>query len=66
MKRPPLLPRLYRALSDISEMRNAVNGLDVDCRDADAVRFLSHLDSVEHTAQGLLEQVEMRAEIVNH
>jgi hypothetical protein len=66
MKRPSSLPKLYRALSDISEMRNAVNRLDLDFKDADAVRFLSRLESVEHIAFELLEQVELRLETVSH
>ena len=66
MTKRPVVPNLYRALFDISLMRDEVTGLRAELADADTARLLSRLDSVERVALRLIEAVETRAKVVAH
>jgi hypothetical protein len=65
MKRP-VLPALYAALFDISQLRDQLGVMRDDLGDVDAARVLSRLDSAEQTALRLLEQAETRLKLVAH
>ena len=66
MKKRRVVPNLYRALFDISLMRDEVTGLRAELADADTARLLSRLDSVERVALRLIEAVETRAKVAAH
>lgn len=55
---------LYRALLDVSRMRDEVRGLGPDL--ADATTFQSRLDDAEQTALRLLLQAETGTRITGH
>ena len=66
MKKRPVVPNLYRALFDISLMRDEVTGLRAELADTEAARLLSRLESVERVALRLIEDVESRAKVAAH
>lgn len=61
-----LVPTVYRALLDLSTMRQQVTGLRGSMPDADTARFLARLDAVEGVALQLLDRAERGHDVTAH
>jgi hypothetical protein len=63
---PRLLPKTYRALMEISLLRDTVSELQREIAEAEAARYLSRLEHLESEAARLLDQIEARHRMVAH
>lgn len=63
--RRPLLPTVYRALVELSQLRDAVTALHGHS-DAEAARLLAKIEATELYAVALLQRLEGSSTVVAH
>jgi hypothetical protein len=68
MKRPTLMPKVYRALVDISTLRDDVHGLgdDLALSEHEQQRLLSRLEKLETAALLLIDHFEIQQGVAAH
>ena len=66
MKRPAMTQKLYRALFEISTLRNEVRALAAEMVPADESRFLFRLDLLEAAAVRLVDESELHRRVPSH